>query len=916
MYAYDADNKLFHSVLTYASKHYCPVVFYKMSGHCYLINDKHVIRSVAENSKKAVTKIISSSLVEERTTTNDVAVQHMESFNVSTAATLPEGVYLVKQSNLDQEATDFISKYRVLPSTKNRKSNIVHLKFQQGLKHEPDWKKRKYVTICIDVTHKESYSYAELNNVAQTNHIKYSNGGIGSVILSILEKSKQSCREGMTEQAKRDFMNVHHHQCAVCELQCDYLEIDHIHPLASGGSNDVSNLQCLCKDCHTKKTVEENESGAYTNIKDNEASIFNQMVLDNVIHTHEFKTWQFVERLPAPYELQNVYKSDMRKCRRNVTYYSRYQFPVYSVMDVPAPFSGKVQCGFYFVETTRTYLFRGNGWYSQPLVEYALEEKLMVHGDIKAELIPSNTLPANHFQKPIDTLLSAFSCEPALQKLSVNSLIGLFGRTKSFASHTKFSLSADDASQWWGDKHNQSEVFIRTYPLDNDVKLYGGIFSEQIQTEATKYPLYKQILEMEAVELHRLEQIIVRAGGKVLDRNTDAIRYSSFRPVPLDEYFWDDEQTVAKYQSEEPKLLLHEVLPSLKRDKPMDMSQFELPWNIQKDYEGTAEEEAQRIVDSNLSWHIDGRAGTGKSFLTNKIMDELKTREIKYMGFSPTNKGARIIGGQTIHIYFKYQKSKNILFEMMADVQYIFIDEVSMMVKDFYQLFLLIKSKFPLIKFIIAGDFGQLPPVKDNWEGDYENSPAMNLLCGGNRIQLMTCRRSDRTLYDVCKKPGNIIRNEFKPTSKTYLNVAYTHKTRRKVNRENMLRYIAEHTCDTIDVKSNPLNPKTQDVKLAKGMPVIAHVTNKKLRFMNSQTFVIDDVTQESLVITNGEDTIKINTKDFHKFFYLGFCLTVHASQGETFSEKYTIHDWYLMCNKAKYVALSRGTSIENIQIA
>ena len=167
----------------------------------------------------------------------------------------------------------------------------------------------------------------------------------------------------------------------------------------------------------------------------------------------------------------------------------------------------------------------------------------------------------------------------------------------------------------------------------------------------------------------------------------------------------------------------------------------------------------------------------------------------------------------------------------MADVQYIFIDEVSMMVKDFYQLFLLIKSKFPLIKFIIAGDFGQLPPVKDNWEGDYENSPAMNLLCGGNRIQLMTCRRSDRTLYDVCKKPGNIIRNEFKPTSKTYLNVAYTHKTRRKVNRENMLRYIAEHTCDTIDVKSNPLNPKTQDVKLAKGMPVIAHVTNKKLRF-------------------------------------------------------------------------------------
>jgi hypothetical protein len=162
MYAYDADNKLFHSVLTHASKNYCPVVFYKMSGHCYLINDKHVIRSVAENSKKAVTKIISSSLVEERTTTNDVAVQHMESFDVSTAATLPEGVYLVKQFNIDQEAFEFIKKYQVIPSTKTRKSNIVQLKFQQGLADELDWKKRKYVSICIDVTHKESYTYAQI----------------------------------------------------------------------------------------------------------------------------------------------------------------------------------------------------------------------------------------------------------------------------------------------------------------------------------------------------------------------------------------------------------------------------------------------------------------------------------------------------------------------------------------------------------------------------------------------------------------------------------------------------------------------------------------------------------------------------------------------------------------------------------
>jgi ATP-dependent exoDNAse (exonuclease V) alpha subunit len=157
---------------------------------------------------------------------------------------------------------------------------------------------------------------------------------------------------------------------------------------------------------------------------------------------------------------------------------------------------------------------------------------------------------------------------------------------------------------------------------------------------------------------------------------------------------------------------------------------------------------------------------------------------------------------------------------------------------------------------------------------------------------------------------------KFKPTEKTFLNLSYTHKTRRIVNKECMERYITENNCKTIFVEMDKLNPKTQDVKLAKRMPIIAHTTNKKLGFMNSQTFTIEEVNNKSLTIKSDTEIITINTKDFHKFFYLGFCITVHSSQGETFDNKYTIHDWYKLCEKAKYVALSRGTKIQNIQIA
>jgi hypothetical protein len=69
------------------------------------------------------------------------------------------------------------------------------------------------------------------------------------------------------------------------------------------------------------------------------------------------------------------------------------------------------------------------------------------------------------------------------------------------------------------------------------------------------------------------------------------------------------------------------------------------------------------------------------------------------------------------------------------------------------------------------------------------------------------------------------------------------------------------------------------------------------------------------LRIEKGEEPMKMEIKDFHRYFYLAYCITVHASQGETFKEPYTIYDWERMCKRGKYVSLSRGTEMNNIQI-
>ena len=44
-------------------------------------------------------------------------------------------------------------------------------------------------------------------------------------------------------------------QCANCQQQAT--EVDHITPLQMGGTHDRSNLQSLCKPCHSRKTASE-----------------------------------------------------------------------------------------------------------------------------------------------------------------------------------------------------------------------------------------------------------------------------------------------------------------------------------------------------------------------------------------------------------------------------------------------------------------------------------------------------------------------------------------------------------------------------------------------------------------------------------------------------------------------------------
>ncbi len=123
----------------------------------------------------------------------------------------------------------------------------------------------------------------------------------------------------------------------------------------------------------------------------------------------------------------------------------------------------------------------------------------------------------------------------------------------------------------------------------------------------------------------------------------------------------------------------------------------------------------------------------------------------KYESVAPTNLSALLIGGTTIHRFASKIKKQSVIKKL--DINYIFVDEVNLMAEMFYKFLMMIKRVRSDIKFIISGDFNQLPVVCDRISQytDYANSPCLFELADYNKVQLTKCRRSDDKLFNLLR---------------------------------------------------------------------------------------------------------------------------------------------------------------------
>jgi predicted AAA+ superfamily ATPase len=143
------------------------------------------------------------------------------------------------------------------------------------------------------------------------------------------------------------------------------------------------------------------------------------------------------------------------------------------------------------------------------------------------------------------------------------------------------------------------------------------------------------------------------------------------------------------------------------------------------------------ITQKKQSLFITGPAGVGKTHLLKAIYNSLKANGERIVLTSTTGINALNLGGITIHKlmglqnrtdkgYIGFMKSSFLFHGIrtrMAKIDYIIIDEVSMLRADTLELINEILKQvsgndapFGGKVMIFTGDFYQIPPVVRNWE--------------------------------------------------------------------------------------------------------------------------------------------------------------------------------------------------------
>jgi 5-methylcytosine-specific restriction endonuclease McrA len=986
-YALDWKHKVFWKELR-GSRNYKALIYYNVNSHLYPVTDPKTRESItkrcaAKSSKCTSGTNLKASLSEAAEIVNEAAL--IKLFERPCFEDVPVSKIL-EYSNCNifyhvgslhdllidlfiETSTAYESKY-----TADKMTCIII----------PD----KKISLFANMNHRSSnpdkkengknvpYDYKDVRRECEALKVPFMNQSftsLGKMVQSRYDsRGKKKCiRVQFTKAQRERIWEKQGKKCSCCgvKLSVGSFEIDHIVPLSRQGSNDESNLQALCRKCHQTKTNKEAAERCFDT--DNTQSDFNEdtlqvfkVVKNGFIHNFDpEKVW----KLRVKKGLTTILGFDITKCRTETALRMDSEWCVFSVFDDVQPFDSekheKIPTGYYRVETDNYLPFKGPGWYSYPLVRKALEEEVIDLDDITHCVLPSLTLPANYYAKFIE-YVRAHVNNKNLAKPIVNMFIGSLGH--KVTKHRKVFLTTSINEACYH-KYSVAEDDNLKIHVKMNTKAEGLIEVVQNSTryvESNHVPIFNQILDEEAWQLYLITKLLKKHNCRnMIYYNTDNAIAEFTDPEDAEackkeglKVFWDKEKEFPKYkvqtdihnldrvERDEHGDNLVEKLAAGKVVRPFEMRKLKYQQLYHDEGSNDFSGFIRKLVKYNQSFQIQGRAGTGKSFMLKRFMEYLDYKGLKCLSLCPTHKACRSLDSELNvenHKSHTLDSQWSIIKHSGSDpfshYDFVIIDEKSLVKEGFWKQILQIKHRFPKSRFVVCGDWAQLPPVGDRLtDVSYENSKAMWEICDGNMVEITHCRRMNKEgqkLFDMCRDVNAVNLKQF-PKLELERSLAYTNSVRKAVNARWMEKNSKGKEFITVPAVAG-MEKHTQESRIFVGLPVIAIDTDKKLNIVNAEEFVVLELSKKGITIAvtledesiDYETQVTVPVNRFPHLLQPAYCISSHRSQCSTIRVPYTIYQTKFMREmdekrggdlgkRLLYVSLSRAADIKLINIS